>query len=98
MRDCKDSLVFNGFLETPLFFIWLQTNSSGFRSGAYGGRKWSSNRPFKDWMYRFTALALCAGCPSTTKNTFCVWVAMKFCKNGTNDSAFNRSEERRVRK
>ncbi len=34
----------NGFLLTPLFFMWCHTNSSGLRSGEYPGRKYSSSR------------------------------------------------------
>ena len=34
MRTWSDSFRFKGFLDTPLFFMWLHTNSSGFKSGA----------------------------------------------------------------
>jgi len=33
-RFSNDSFCFNGFLETPFFFMCAQTNSSGFKSGA----------------------------------------------------------------
>src|SRR5271157_264154 len=65
----RDSSRRRGFLLTPWRLRWFQTNSSGLSSGAYPGRKCSSRRPRRLWTYCATALAMCAGWRSSTRNT-----------------------------
>src|SRR5208282_6500690 len=85
----SDSSFLSGFLETPLFFMWLHTNSSGFKSGAYVGKGCNSNRPPKLSTYFLTTVALWAGWPSKTRNTFPLRPFIKSRRNNTKDAAFN---------
>jgi hypothetical protein len=45
IRSCSNSFEASGRLAVPVRFMWLHTNSSGFNSGAYPGRKYNFSFP-----------------------------------------------------
>ena len=84
LKDCLLSVVVR---PTVCVFKWFHTNSSGFRSGEYGGRKNNRKAPPRLSTKALVFLARCAGPRSTIKNIFCVVPLSNRFRNSMNTPA-----------